>query len=110
MSEPKFTKGEWLVSDATLDGKHIKDTWGVSVDCALLCRVFTGPTFGTVESVQLANAHLIAAAPDMYKALERQRVGLINLIDLNIIVESQFESVRHEISLIDNELSKARGE
>ena len=57
-----------------------------------------------------ANTHLIASAPDMYRSLQRQRKGLLNLIDLDLIPKSYVDSVRHEISLIDNELAKARGE
>ncbi len=99
---PNFTKGPWVKCNRNeslvgINGKNV-----MIYNCGL-----SGGN-KTVESV--ANASLIASAPDMYKSLERQRIGLVNLIDLNLIVESQFESVRHEISLIDNELSRARGE
>lgn len=90
----KFTSGEWFV-----DGYEIQ-----SKTCSIeLAKV-------TIFKEGKSNAHLIASAPRLYRSLERQRVGLINLINLNLIPESHYESVRHEISLIDNELSNARGE
>lgn len=97
--DAKFTKGEWKAItqfQLEVNGGHITTQ-------------MSGDRFASVSERE-ANAHLIAAAPDMYKSLERQRKGLINLIGLNLIQESHIESVRHEISLIDNELSRARGE
>ena len=96
--DTKFTKGVWATDSLMV--------YAVSGQIVADCD------FGTIEMIEeeSANASLIAAAPDMYKSLERQRAGLVNLIDLNLITESHIESVRHEISLIDNELSRARGE
>ena len=97
-----FTKGPWKRDKRgeCLVGSNGNEV--VIYNCGLVG--------GNKTTEGVANAHLIAAAPDMYKSLERQRTGLINLIDLNLITESQIESVRHEISLIDNELSRARGD
>ena len=57
-----------------------------------------------------ANAHLIAAAPDMYAMLERQKQGLWNLIDLNIILPQYRNETKDLINDIENLLTKARGE
>ena len=108
MGDTKFTKGSW----------HINNTYStmlyITADDHGVCEVDCDTLYATPEisptTEQQANAHLIAAAPDMYKSLERQRTGLINLIDLSLIPESHIESVRHEVTLIDNELSRARGE
>ena len=95
----KFTQGDWVIDNSGyFTGIRSKDDYGTKRIC----------TFKT--DIAIANVHLMVAAPCMYKSLERQRTGLINLIDLNLITESQIESVRHEISLIDNELSRARGD
>lgn len=102
MSEAKFTKGPWIKD------KRNENLVGANGECVTIWGC--GLTNAYKSEVTTANAHLIASAPDMYKSLERQRTGLINLIDLNLIVESHIKSVRHEISLLDNELSRARGE
>lgn len=59
MSEPKFTKGTWKIA-------HIDDKYHV-------LKFETG--FGICNTVMnedadLQNAHLIAAAPEMYKFLD----------------------------------------
>tara|TARA_R110000751_G_scaffold73408_1_gene148456 strand:- start:32498 stop:32800 length:303 start_codon:yes stop_codon:yes gene_type:complete len=95
----KFTKGKWQY-----------DVHGLNEHKKVCVYIPNGGFEITNTPNAEANACLIASAPSLYKSLERQRVGLINLIELDIIVNSHHESVRHEISLIDNELAKARGE
>ena len=104
----KFTKGDWFV-------ERYHTMLDISVkDGGCICTVDTDTVMNKCTIIptpeQEANAHLIASAPGMYKSLKRQRIGLLNLIDLNLVAESHYESVRHEVSLIDNELAKARGE
>tara|TARA_R110000787_G_C13256202_1_gene429965 strand:- start:315 stop:614 length:300 start_codon:yes stop_codon:yes gene_type:complete len=96
----KFTKGEWSVlGEVVIAEKGHKI---IKPLCSLNGRIS--------PEEDKANANLMAAAPGMYKSLERQRTRLINLMELNLVPESYFKSVRHEISFIDNELSRARGE
>jgi len=57
----KHTKGEWKVSD----------NWNVTTDNRLIvsCGGFSDGTHETHDE-NIANAHLISAAPDMYEALK----------------------------------------
>lgn len=84
MSEAKFTKGPW----------RILDKYQVGID------VNFGDGFFTIASCQAfneakANAHLIAAAPEMYYALQ-EALPLI--------------SHKAVIGVINEALAKARGE
>ena len=97
----KFTKGEW--EPVIYSGEHKVEVWAGDD------QIYANGSVTNKEE-EFANAHLIASAPDMYKSLKRQRTGLLNLIDLELIPKSYIDSVRHEVSLIDNELAKARGE
>ena len=67
MSEPKFTKGPWK---ATYDSQLQALIQIYSTEAHLPVAVL--PDRGTVEAMPEieANANLIAAAPDMYEALE----------------------------------------
>ena len=99
MSEAKFTKGEWKVhsigsqfavgplsnADDQSNGMMNVATWIEKFD------YFT-------EEQSLANAHLIAAAPEMYSELE-ELSGIIRRMG----VESASDR-------IDHLLAKARGE
>lgn len=90
MSETKFTKGEWRVDVCRLTGvaSVIPEKGMYTHDSICLCMG------------DKANAHLIAAAPDMYKMLE---------ITMNILNGDDFEN---EVSNQDIKelLAKARGE
>ena len=87
MSETKFTKGEWSVeigcsqAFVTKDNKFIHES---NVDVALGNR-----------DERVANAHLIAAAPEMYEMLKR-------------LSAKQWDASEEEE--IENLLAKARGE
>lgn len=85
MSEPKFTPGPWIVPGA----RH-KGDLKVGPDCRLhmvgpdgdaVCAVF----FDMRTGCGFADAHLIAAAPDMYEVLkeiaERLRNCAANIKD-----------------------------
>lgn len=101
-----FTKGEWVV------GSHkIKDSdcWGVDADfdCGWS---YVGTNKGVIAMVVTksytdtemdANAHLIAAAPEMYAMLDE----VSNVLGHNL-------SANHKvyIELISGLLAKARGE
>jgi len=99
--ETKFTKGNWSIDDTRVNGKHVESSWCVSVDGCSLATVTSGPTFGTTDSTQKANAHLIAAAPDMYKLLN----------ELNEHMNSDSCANSDEwIDDIKSLLAKARGE
>ncbi len=65
----KFTKGEWKSSGYAVlsDGVKVASTGFSSVD---------------FDDEELANAHLIAAAPEMYKIIEGLCVEAENLDDI----------------------------
>ena len=88
----KFTKGEFVCRDD--DG----EIWIDSVNVGLVADLCTSNA-GYIES--LANAHLIAAAPDMYKILAEL---IENMSADNSIRASEW------VNDIDLILKKARGE
>lgn len=64
MSEPKFTPGPWEISDGYYETRlDVVDPRGKEVAVLRLVPLEPPKTFE-------ANARLIAAAPDMYDALE----------------------------------------
>ena len=68
MSETKFTQGPWVAEKprwyAPTDERHVYDTQG-----QLIARIPLAGRFQSVNEAK-ANAHLIAAAPDMYEVIE----------------------------------------
>ena len=64
MSETKFTPGPWRVEETRSDRVRIVV---VGPDMEICKRVVRA---GYVQTEARANAHLIAAAPDMHEALE----------------------------------------
>jgi len=71
MSDTKFTKGEWFISDSTTN-KDIS-IWSSESNC--ITSINYGFWDENHQDELKANAHLIAAAPDMYKALEALSKG-----------------------------------
>ena len=59
----EYTKREWKVIDSDLDGKNI------CVDKKKIAKPYYFQGIKTNEEFE-ANAHLIAAAPEMYEALK----------------------------------------
>ena len=95
MSKTKFTKGEWNV--------FIDEYESVEVRCGH--RMVAAYT-------QIANAHLIAQSPNLYKALEDTTEELAKLIEMyNEEVGDPFRfadgQTCHENAIL---LAKARGE
>lgn len=67
MNEPRFTKGPWRVND---DNDQIGDVWSVPENKPVAMAQITGPVKRREDhSERIANAHLMAAAPDLYEAL-----------------------------------------
>ena len=109
--EAKFTKREWAVITEP-ESEHYLTT----VDCGgiMQLNVITSATDITfTESFErIANAHLIAAAPNLYHALKRTNEELALLIDLyNKKVKDPAHFIDAETCYLNNiELAKARGE
>jgi len=67
----KFTKGEWRCCDGTKFGEQVLFV-DVKNKSAVVCRLTKQVNKNTILSPEdIANAHLIAAAPDMYNLLQK---------------------------------------
>lgn len=115
MSEAKFTNGEWKViesGDAFVDDGLLVTVTSQSKDKPNLYFeheiIIAGTSDGYKEAV--ANAHLTAAAPEMYKEIEGDIKNLKSL--LMGIDPSSLESaaIEKRISRKKKLLAKARGE
>lgn len=90
MSETKFTKGEWHVQDYNeIDGTIRVNQGNIVI------------TYANHTEESEANAHLIAAAPEMYAMLE----GLLK----NLLKGEECDVFEKDAS-IESLLAKARGE
>lgn len=117
----KFTKGEWAICDGDSHSKEVTITTeerenSLTVPICEMDIRFTGD----IGLEQVANAHLIAAAPEMYAMLETVQREIASLIDevndqrlshVNILSERQpdlcDQETVHDIQVL---LAKARGE
>ena len=103
----KFTKGEWVVNSYQNHVEIIGHETNPYIADVL--------DSGIGESEAKSNAHLIAAAPDMYRLLEACEKTFAALYPSEVKhVQpehySEFKAVHHLIGSIQNSLSKARGE
>lgn len=95
MIKANFTKREWVVTDGAYPSFVNVDCGGM-MDIAI-CWSATDLSFADGQE-RLANAHLIAAAPKMYKALQS-------------IMDSPYTDLKSEdFEMIELVLAKARGE
>ena len=100
MSDTKFTPGPWLV-DEVLDHRGNPCAYSVWPSHERQCqrnRIASTPDGVTAEAK--ANAHLIAAAPEMYEAAETA----LECLENNGFARAYVED------LLRNALRKARGE
>lgn len=105
MTTPKFTPGPWTASHL---GPMLRAVKIVSTR-ALRIAPIAGPAFAYLpegrEDIQSANADLIAAAPDMFAALEE--IERVTTCSANC---EHDEDDRCPIYLARAALAKARGE
>lgn len=103
----QFTQGEWLTDRNNAHSKEIATVW----HCLDNDWVEIWAPEATGDEVeQEANAQLMKVAPKMFRELERQRKGLVNLIDMELIPASHVDGAMIEIMGIDKILAEARGE
>ena len=98
----KFTKGPWSINDGS-NHKYLKGkiTCNDEID-GLETVIVDGPNGYYGEDVRKANAHLIAAAPELYEALDKLANGYVgNAWDVGL--QPRLKKARAA-------LSKARGE
>ena len=123
MSDAKFTGGEWKVADGTQIGEQILFIHNPELKSKgkVICRLTrVVDTHIPLSEQDIANAHLIAAAPEMYAMLEAAQKEIANLIDevndqrlsrVNSSSETQPDLCDQEtVHEIQKLLSKARGE
>jgi len=103
MSETKFTKGEWKAIEgiSETDGMRCGVTVTRGKTDYLLATIENGAP-GDLCETEEANAHLIAAAPDLYGLVcgYRSYIAKMPSGDLNEMI----------LEKIDAALAKARGE
>ncbi len=109
MQEPKFTRGPWSV--------HSYDPWsgGLTIHApdsdktnALVATVFTEVR---PQEEATGNAHLIAAATELYDEAERSRIALENAAALLAIAwPAHAGTMREQAAALAKVLAKARGD
>ena len=92
MSDTKFTPGPWAWGN-----EDWSDQWFLQPGVLIIDYDGGGPSGS--DEFDAANAHLIAAAPDLYAALD----GLLGLLDAGSLYEPQAYAARAA-------LAKARGQ
>lgn len=74
----KFTKQEWKVADGTKVGEQVLFVHAPEIG-GVICRLtHTANPNIPLSEADIANAHLIAAAPKMYAMLDRLHAHLDN--------------------------------
>lgn len=110
-SDTKWSAGPWFVD--FYSGNHRADVW--SRDDALINRT-NGLSSGLSDN-QIANANLIAAAPELYDALDKAVKDLV-AAQVNARVASRTDSqwigvsevIQKSVDSARKALAKARGE
>lgn len=115
MSEPKFTKGEWsykhtptygVCSESTHNHRIVADIDGSE------CRL---ASINVDDDEDIANAHLIASAPDMYKMINELIKQGTDLLSIDEITDEEDAATVHsnfndQIINAEKLISKSRGE
>jgi hypothetical protein len=98
MSEAKFTKWKWKAHD---DGYCM---------IGVLFRKGFGVLVGSKSKEVVANAHLIAAAPDMYEEIELDINDLVELLQTLDRNSDDYLFYEQKLNWKQSILAKARGE
>lgn len=102
--EPKFIKGPWHVSpNGQFNPLHVSTEADVGKQRNIHTVCFLNDT-GPQGDTRNANAHLIAASPDLYEALETVRFQCVRELEHGAV------HIEEAIRVIDAALKKARGE
>lgn len=101
MSEAKFTEGEWKVEGTSMSmGASYRGNFFVTSNCF----------DGDIDNASLANAHLIAAAPEMYELLKSINDHIYKgKIDTVMGADGE-PKLSDKLFKINELLAKARGE
>ena len=120
MNKPKFTKGEWVADIrggccAVYELSKAEDTQGMQWDddrniyYSSLHAKWNGNQWSMSEEA-VANAHLLAAAPDLYKEIEQDIQWLESMMPKFVYGSYEFGSICRRIETKRKLLAKARGE
>ena len=112
MSKEKFTQGEWAVSDGDISSLEYRYLIHMNGECQF---GFDDTSQGQYESPlnkgeAEANAHLIAAAPDMYREIKSDIDTLIEFIKTLREYSNDWLFYNSELDRKQALLAKARGE
>lgn len=108
MTEPKFTPGPWHIGyGKTVESLGGGDFFAIGLktdpDWTAICLLSPADS---VSNIDKANAHLIAAAPDLYEALDGLLADITEYQEINFLGgENNHWQVRARAAL-----AKARGE
>lgn len=110
MSEAKFTKGEWVINKDCWVGC----SWGIDMGshhcAATVVTCFEGGGDDQLTRSKLeSNAHLIAAAPEMYEEIENE-IEFLRELRSEAHTPYMAELFDNRIADKVNLLAKARGE
>ncbi len=101
----KHTPGPWVVHDHPTDpyqyGHHVTTADGLTV-CSVTYQLPVSTPHGVEEATRVANAHLIAAAPEMLEALRAAWNCILDLPGTQAQVEAT--------ELVYYAIAKAKGE
>lgn len=107
----KFTKGEWSINK---DSCWVDNSWSIDMAehhcAATVVTCFEGGESNAEERARLeANAHLIAAAPDLYAEI---KADLERMLETQKLIEGKLvdEKLNADIKRKTELLGKARGE
>ena len=113
MTEAKFTPGPWDISKVGYIHKNgvmhplSVDESRLEGESWIAMRKRLAPEFGEREAEAEANAHLIAAAPELYEALE----NLSGLFGTLITYDSdKHKAIADDVQAARAALAKARGD
>ncbi len=105
MTKTKFTPGPWFAHDGYAEQDYVYSRDDKCTSAHIICKVFTRPK---TEVRGCPDAHLIAAAPELYAFLEK----LVNQIEENGLM--QYDAIHNGENWVLEEakelLRKARGE
>lgn len=111
MSDAKFTKGPWSQSHRQgSDGMYNTEVYDHKGET--ICTLSWHPVYegnGVTSTDRSANAHLIAAAPDMYKEVERE-ISTLECLLVDATTHGEADRLQNDIIRKVKILKKARGE
>lgn len=99
MAEPKFTPGPWRRDGRAIEARAFDGSW------RYICDKVRG---GSPESSD-ANAHLIAAAPDLYAAGEAA-LSAIDTVLFSHEGQTEYSELLTAFRALESALNKACGE